>query len=76
MVWFATAEEKSTRSELGKSKINPIIINITNTLNASNAENFITYSPKFQEPVRWVIERDLSTGCKGKKGGGDEGKGR
>jgi hypothetical protein len=25
-------------------RINPIIINILNTLNASNAENFITYS--------------------------------
>ena len=75
MACFATVEEKFTRSEPGKSKINLIIINITNTLNASNAENFIIYNPKFQEPVRWVTERGLSTGCSGKKGGGDEGKG-
>ncbi len=44
MVWFATAEEKSTRSEPETSKLNRIIIDILNSLNASNVGSFITFS--------------------------------
>jgi hypothetical protein len=47
MGWFAIMEEKVERSEQGPSKINPIIINGLNTLNAPNAKKFIISSLKF-----------------------------
>ena len=47
MAWIVIVEEESIKSEQGPSKINPIIINILNTLSASDAENFITYSLRY-----------------------------
>ena len=80
MAWFATVEEWYIGPEQGPLRFNQIIINISNTLNASTAENFITYSkPEVLEADVMWIERPASANSKGEfekeKGGGDEGKG-
>ena len=76
MVWFATAEEKFMESEQEPLRIKPITINISNTLNASNAGSFITCSLKFPKlgDASW---RRSSAGRQGMPiGGEDEGEGR